>query len=51
MDAGMEIHKRLGDYVREMESPGLNSIQGSRFGLSIEGQYFFSLFLFSSREH
>jgi hypothetical protein len=39
MDTGMEIHKRLDDYVREMESQGRNSAGGSRFGFSNEGHY------------
>jgi len=39
MNAGIEIHMRLDDYVREMESRGRNSARQTRFGLSSEGQY------------
>jgi hypothetical protein len=39
MDNGMEIHRRLDDYVREMESQWLHSMRQSPFGLSSEGRY------------
>jgi hypothetical protein len=39
MDNGMEIHRRLNDYVREMESRGPHPMRQSQFGFSSEGQY------------
>lgn len=40
MDSGVEIHKRLDDYVREQEqNTGPGRLKESHFGLSREGEY------------